>query len=382
MPGFEPGETRNGREMLANVSRPLPVIIFCMPASLSPHDRFIHAVFRRLVLIRAVEQIGWCLLGGSLAGLLLWPVVIWRGESAEMLLGGVAVVCAMAAVAMIVRQWPTLMMAAGEADRQLDLADLLSTCLQLKSGHAQPVADVLSDAVLAAADARCRDLSPSQVVLNRLGARTWGGIGLSVALVIALAWIPIKAQRGEASTANAFSLMNSQAGLEKPTDLLSSSEPQSPRQSPSNVDPANDDDNRMMTSLQQPSDQASSPDDGYQSPKRNSATGHDSGASGGSARTDENPSPVPLSLQATAKSSASEKGAPAGGVGAEARAGISGSTNNSAGGESPPHLIPPWQGDGWPLARQHAQTAITNGSIPDDYRDLVRDYFDSSAVSK
>jgi hypothetical protein len=40
--------------------------------------------------------------------------------------------------------------------------------------------------VLAIADDRCRRHAPSQVLLNRLGRRAWGGIGLAAALVLTL----------------------------------------------------------------------------------------------------------------------------------------------------------------------------------------------------
>jgi len=70
-----------------------------------------------------------------------------------------------------------------QADRQLRLSDLLGTALALRQRE-NP--DEFEQAVMGLAEARCRGASPSAVVLNRLGARSWGGIGLTGAMVIGL----------------------------------------------------------------------------------------------------------------------------------------------------------------------------------------------------
>ena len=164
-----------------------------MPTSISNHERFIRAVHRRLIVIRAAENLGICLLVGCAAALLLLPVVLWRDvSSAPLLLIGLGLLSAMAAIAMTFWRWPQPMDAAAEADRQLNLADLLTTTVELRRANHQEWSDQLSAIVLASANLRCQQFSPSAVVLNRLGARVWGGIGLSISLVITLAVIPVR----------------------------------------------------------------------------------------------------------------------------------------------------------------------------------------------
>jgi tetratricopeptide (TPR) repeat protein len=45
-------------------------------------DRFIRAVHRRWILVRAAEHVGVCLAAGCVLSLLFLPILFWRGESA------------------------------------------------------------------------------------------------------------------------------------------------------------------------------------------------------------------------------------------------------------------------------------------------------------
>jgi hypothetical protein len=38
-------------------------------------------------------------------------------------------------------------------------------------------------------------------------------------------------------------------------------------------------------------------------------------------------------------------------------------------------MAPPWDNNDWSDAQQRANEEIRSGHIPDEYRDLVRDYF-------
>ena len=69
---------------------------------------------------------------------------------------------------------PSRLAAAMEADRQLGSADLLSSALSLSNRTDDP----WSSAVVVEADRWATLHSPSSVLLNRLGARAWGGIGI------------------------------------------------------------------------------------------------------------------------------------------------------------------------------------------------------------
>src|SRR5688572_15666618 len=93
---------------------------------------FLRRVHRRLVALRIVEAAGVGVLGGSLLCLLLTPLLIRRGVSifsaASVLVPLGVVVC----LAWIWSRRPAIADAAGEADRQLALDDLLTTAYLLR----------------------------------------------------------------------------------------------------------------------------------------------------------------------------------------------------------------------------------------------------------
>src|SRR5262245_23701437 len=84
---------------------------------------------RRWIVWRALEWAGICAFAAAVMGILLVPVLVWRGvdaiEPALMLLG-IGAACGL--LAGLTRR-PTLLRTAIEADRQLGLADLLSTVI-------------------------------------------------------------------------------------------------------------------------------------------------------------------------------------------------------------------------------------------------------------
>src|SRR5689334_12961153 len=92
-------------------------------------ERFIHAVHRRWVVLRALERCGacavvGCVIAAGMAGAGMWIGRDVLGVSAMLIAGG-----AVAGLAWGAARRPTLHMAAAEADRQLDLNDLLATAL-------------------------------------------------------------------------------------------------------------------------------------------------------------------------------------------------------------------------------------------------------------
>ncbi len=145
--------------------------------------------------MRVAESLALTFAVGCLLAIVPVLILQWRGESIFPLLMALLFLCPLAAVAVLLRNWPTHLVAAAQADRQLRLGELLSTAIQIRLGRAAPAADVLCDAVLAMADERCRTLGPSDVLLRRWGARAWGGLGLSVALLLAAAMIPLRPLR-------------------------------------------------------------------------------------------------------------------------------------------------------------------------------------------
>ena len=147
----------------------------------------IDAVHRRIVVLRVLESIALGCAAAAVAGLLLLPIIWWRGRSplgmAEMLLG-------LGAICGLIRGLaarPTPLDAAAEADRQLDLHDLLGTVLLLcRGGDDDLTTPQWCASLLAISETRCRDLRASTVIINRLGLRTWGGIGVLVGGLLTL----------------------------------------------------------------------------------------------------------------------------------------------------------------------------------------------------
>src|ERR1700743_3656253 len=91
------------------------------------HRRFIDSVYRRLVVIRFAENLGVCLAAASAVCLFILPVLMFRDESSLPVVAVMTGIAFLAAIAVTIKRWPTKLQAASEADRQLKLADLLSS---------------------------------------------------------------------------------------------------------------------------------------------------------------------------------------------------------------------------------------------------------------
>ncbi|MGB7157634.1 MAG: hypothetical protein WBD40_06185, partial [Tepidisphaeraceae bacterium] len=100
-----------------------------MTSQTNDFDRFLRAVHRRWVVLRAAESVGISVLIGSALALLVLPILLWRDEPAMPLVLATIVIAAMCGLVAGVIRRPDVMSAATEADRQLGLADLLSTAL-------------------------------------------------------------------------------------------------------------------------------------------------------------------------------------------------------------------------------------------------------------
>jgi hypothetical protein len=351
-----------------------------MPHSLSDHARFIRAVHRRLVIVRALEHLGRCILIGCAVALLLLPILLWHSQPVMPLLLGIGAACVLAAGAMTIRQWPGEMAAAEEADRQLNLADLLATSMELRPVDPLPAPDLLSAAVLAMADARCRELSPSQVVLHRLGIRAWGGVGLSIALVVTLALIPFRPVRSDAADANASVLAQSSSPRPVPADQVTASRQWTQHVARNENDPASDDASRITTAQEQSGDGKNSAaiSDSKSNPR--AGTGRDFSATGGEGQASSHLIEQQDRPRTNISGSPTQPGGIiASGIGTTSNQGVTGAANGfSAGATSASPVVPPWETTGWPQARQSAGKALSNGQIPDEYHDLVRNYFNRS----
>jgi hypothetical protein len=343
-----------------------------MRARRETFDRFLRAVRRRWVIVRALEHVGACVLGGCAAALLLLPILLWRGEPALPVVSLIMLIATAAGlIAGFIRR-PDLMSAAGEADRQLDLADLLSTALATR---ARSPGDPWADVVLVTAEARCRDLSANDVILHRFGARAWGGIGLAGALVLTLSLM-------SANPRESVAIVTPLSSSERLDDAGQS---RGAAQRPPSRSAAQ---SRRDFGHSRGPDSASTADDASRTAanqgnaSRN--TGSTSAADGGAGMATSHAPPPPtkrVSAQALSRDSghgaASTGGRDAAAASSDHRDEIaSGTTVVSPAAGSP---APVWQSASWPAARDEALSAVRNGRINDKYRDLVREYFNDPA---
>ena len=316
-------------------------------------------------------------LGGCAAALPLLGILLWRGLPAISLTLAAVAAGALAGMFWGVIARPNLLAAAMEADRQLGWSDLLSSAIVVRRTASN---DSWAAAVMAEADSRSRGVSPASVVLNRLGARAWGGIGLATALVVVLGLIPTYAtstQAGDTSSARATSLIAPDA-----------TEPRSVPQSEGNrrhtsdeQDPEDPTRSRMnsvepVTKSQGDKSVGPSGDNSHHETTAVDPNGHGTGAS--ESHVSNNSRPSVSHLATHARATGSGEGPVGGGVGESSANHNSGgaASGNAAGALSRSAQVPPWQSSDWPVDAQRAGHAIDSGEIPDSYRDVVREYFD------
>jgi hypothetical protein len=342
-------------------------------------ERFLRGVHLRMVLLRGVERIGLCLLAGCAAAMVLVPILIWRGQGSGELVAVLLGAAAVAGLAWGVAARPTKLAAAIEADRQLGLSDLLGTALMLRRIGA---GDEMDRTVLAMAEARCGQASPSAVVLNRLGVRSWGGIGLAAALVIGLSLLGADPNRAAAARAAAGprSWQEIEAQQEKENASRTAANSDFRRAKPGQ---GGDDDDPLNAAVPPPDPAAGAAASNPAS--KNGVGGAQEGGAGAGAGQSASRGDGPTNRDAPAGGDANAAG-PSGGVnagggGSNANAGdpsnhANGASGGAAGANRPRRPAPVWQSQSWPADQDAARAAIRSGQIPDAFRDLVREYFE------
>jgi hypothetical protein len=266
-----------------------------------------------------------------------------------------------------------------EADRQLDLADLLSTAAAV--GRADNL-DPWARTVIAMADDHCRRHTPSQVLLNRLGARAWGGIGLAAALALTLAALSSAPGDLRAGTSRGATTGRGETSPGSSEPLASGSirhTAHAPMPSPQEDRAVGSSNPSTAT---RPDDASESSNPSPSSNTRASASsqagrGDGVGRAPGDGRTQDAAAPSAMPPGSTRDQNPS--GTPSAGGGAASRPSSDGApTAGSTTGGTPARAakVPPWQSSSWPADARRAREAIDAGRIPDAYRDLVRDYFD------
>jgi hypothetical protein len=346
---------------------------------------FLRVVQRRMVFMRILERIGVALFLASAAALLLLALLYWYARPTSP-----AVVASLLAGLIGGLIWglirpPTLLQAALIADDQLNTADLLSTACLCRRNHPDAPNPWLQQ-IFAEADRRCRALSPRSITVHRLSGRVWGAVVLAVSLVVIVNGLaPLSAKQQADAPAN------------RPGDLALEPGRRADRSAPEMFvsadnrpillgDPEDADASRFGQNAAVRPPAANTNPASSDNPDLSSHTdisANEPGPGHGSARThppgspDKPPAPV---ANAGPGSPSTEPGAkPAAGAGSANGNTTPGeaasSAHAAASGSSSPVPPPPWTSDQWPADVRRAQSAVTAGQIPSQYRDLVRGYF-------
>ena len=357
-------------------------------ASAAPHlERFLRAVHRRLVVVRVVEHAGIGALAGCAGATLILPLLIWRGEQTLVPVGALIALGALAGTWWGVIRRPSRLSAAMEADRQLDLHDLLGTAA---GAGPDDGSNPWFRTVLALADERCRRHTPAQVVLRRYGSRAWGGIGLAASLVLTLAALlsPPGTTTAVASRDPDVNVARSAANPDHSAELPAPAAAAAPRNvvgapphESRSIDtgPSTEDELRGREAARDPSGEPSN------SPPRSTAASGTDGKGGGAGRarprvaSPDVPSSSPPNRGA-ASSGDARANATATGGGSEVpdsspgNGDAPGAASGTTGGQAP--RAGPWESSTWPADARAAEGAVETGRVPDSYRDLVREFFD------
>ena len=333
--------------------------------------RFVRGVHRRFVAVRALERAGACGGVASIFACAFASVALMQGRNAmwlvlPMLLGG-----AILGLIWGLMRRPTRFDAVLEADRQLDLADLLATAYAQRESD-----DPWQRTIVSIADARCAELSPATVIVHRYGGRAWGGIGLVAALGLTLALLSGVPQDSRArAVLRARVPVVSDANESAPRDLT----PVTSSASGDHVPPRAESDVGMAGA-------AKSDDAAHTATPSNNLAQHRSDQSGTGekpAQTSSTPSgdAVPRSVASGDGAHADTPSAAGGGASQTAAAAPSGvdvtalSGSTVSGDAATQAKPPPWSSPSWDADRAAAGAAMRDGRVPDAYRDVVSEYF-------
>jgi hypothetical protein len=344
--------------------------------------KFIFAVRRRILLIRIAESVAVATAIASAAGLALVPLAWWRGQSALPIVWALFLLGILCGLIWGISRRPTILQAAVEADRQLNLDDLLGTIVQMAGsgggGKAFRAESAWRESVAAFAENQCRTLklNPSAVIVSRLGLRAWAGVGILGALLVTFA--ALTARPGDVTAASSSALAYVPADSSQAPDAAATNitgEPALTAARPPGPGGADDDSNRGFP--QNRSDDSTGGAIPRQNPQSHSLSGTSSSPGNGVAVT-PTPRPSPEWPQAhNASGDISHAGGVAAGSGRSDRgASAAGDTNSTVAASASATAHPaPWTTPGWPADAAAAENSINSGRVPDADADLVRDYF-------
>ena len=349
-----PVEIRTGILQVSDVKMIAPVT-----------ERFIAAVCRRMIFVRIAESVGisWAIASG--AALATIPVLWWSGMGAWPAILGFGGLGLFAGIVWGISRRPSRVEAAVEADRQLDLHDLLGTiCLMRDSGES-----TWQDSLAAYAEARCRTLRPSGIIVARLGMRGWAGVGVLGLLVMTLGMLV-----GKPQIVTAASAALAQRELSDGESGMNRAELARAVGRPPGVGGVDDHANTGFEDRSE--DDVANAVMANGDSRSGSGAGTEAGAGTGMAVTAR-----PLSIKrsdgsVSLKSAFSRTGAAAAGMGSEdAGANVTGANRSSVASPMESRRVASWSAAGWANEARTAENLIQSGRVPDADADLVRDYF-------
>lgn len=344
-----------------------------------PHsfECFLRAVHRRHVALRIFERAAIGLLGACAIATPLVAVMLWRGQDAWSVAGMTLVIGTLVGAAWGLATRPSILVAASEADRQLRTSDLLGTAWSIAKDASR--IDAFQQTVLALAAARCVAVSPSSIVLHRLGARTWLGIGLSVAFVATLAAMSSGSLHAETDISHGPSATQKQDRDEGRRAMVQVTAPV-PQ---THIDQTtHDNDDRPIGEATTralagptPDTRAKPSNDAASSASSSSSS---SNGAGSAKSSNENSTHSPPSIPAVERATSADGRASAG-SGRAAKNAIADDAHAGGTLDDAAHSPAPWQSANWSRAVDAATHGVQSGAVPDDYRGLVRGYFDPAA---
>jgi hypothetical protein len=336
-------------------------------------DGFLTRVHRRMVLLRLVECVGLGVLIGSGAALALLPVLVWRGLGTMPLVVGCLGLGALGGILWGVTRRPNRLAAAVEADRQLKLADLLGTAFFLRRSSGE--LDEIARSVLATAEARSAGLRASMVIVNRIGVRGWGGIALTCGLVLVVGVITAGDRAAEANGGGGEGRMMSWQDEEAVRREQGNEAPSVAERDTRRVKPAagGDDEDPLASGTAE----LRKPGPADAGRRDSGGTGMSSeGTGAGAARSAVKASPGQGLSASAGGNERGGAGTSSSGAGAATRGASGAPGGTSGGGVEARRAAPVWSSEQWARDREAALRAVQGGEVPDDYRGLVRDYFE------
>jgi hypothetical protein len=329
-------------------------------------DDFLRRSRRRWMIWRIAESAGSGAALAACVGLLIVPILVWRDQPA---IFPAIILLSVGTLAGIIRALihpPTLLRTAIEIDRQFQLHDLLSTVLRLDASSD----DAFAATVIAHAEKTCAQLSPNQLIVQRLGLRGWGGIGIASALLLTLASFSVHPRAGDAQTAEQPTNIYTATAADTSSNAIATAQSQHDSVSQRNFDQpgdstVGDDSTAGRNAIDSP-------------PTANHAASGDGAGSAAGKSADAKKSPLNSFTPHDEPAATSDtSGQPAGG-GVAAKVATVGDPISS--GTTIPGSIssipPAWHSEILSADRAAAAQDVQTGQIPDADRDLVRDYFD------